>query len=362
MPVHGIDHLELYVGNAAQAAFFFTRAFGFTETAYTRARDRPPRPRLARARAGPHPPRGHRLALAATTRSATTTRRHGDGVHKIALSVPDAAAAYWHAVEHGARGVDHAALDRGRARARAALLGRHLRGDAPPVRGARRLRRPLPARLRGARRRARRRRSSPGIDHVVGQRRARPHAGVGRLLRARLRHDRADPLLRRGDLDRVLGADVEGRDRRQRQAQVPDQRARRGQAQVADRGVPRLLPRAPACSTSRSPRSDIVRHGRRAARARRRVPRRSRRSTTTRCPGRIGEIERGPGATCAGSASSSTATTRATCSRSSPSRSATGPTLFFEIIERHGSRGFGEGNFKALFEAIEREQERRGNL
>ena len=38
------------------------------------------------------------------------------------------------------------------------------------------------------------------------------------------------------------------------------------------------------------------------------------------------------------------------------------PTLFFEIIERHGSRGFGEGNFKALFEAIEREQERRGNL
>lgn len=38
------------------------------------------------------------------------------------------------------------------------------------------------------------------------------------------------------------------------------------------------------------------------------------------------------------------------------------PTLFFEVIERHGSRGFGEGNFKSLFEAIEREQARRGNL
>ncbi len=38
------------------------------------------------------------------------------------------------------------------------------------------------------------------------------------------------------------------------------------------------------------------------------------------------------------------------------------PTLFFEIIERHGSRGFGKGNFKALFEAIEREQAARGNL
>ncbi|WP_017324895.1 4-hydroxyphenylpyruvate dioxygenase [Synechococcus sp. PCC 7336] len=38
------------------------------------------------------------------------------------------------------------------------------------------------------------------------------------------------------------------------------------------------------------------------------------------------------------------------------------PTLFFEAIERHGAQGFGEGNFKALFEAIEREQARRGNL
>ncbi|HLT11111.1 MAG TPA: 4-hydroxyphenylpyruvate dioxygenase [Micromonosporaceae bacterium] len=38
------------------------------------------------------------------------------------------------------------------------------------------------------------------------------------------------------------------------------------------------------------------------------------------------------------------------------------PTFFFELIERHGSLGFGKGNFKALFEAIEREQARRGNL
>jgi 4-hydroxyphenylpyruvate dioxygenase len=38
------------------------------------------------------------------------------------------------------------------------------------------------------------------------------------------------------------------------------------------------------------------------------------------------------------------------------------PTVFFELIERHGSLGFGKGNFRALFEAIEREQARRGNL
>ena len=38
------------------------------------------------------------------------------------------------------------------------------------------------------------------------------------------------------------------------------------------------------------------------------------------------------------------------------------PTLFFEIIQRKGSKSFGKGNFKALFESIEREQARRGNL
>jgi 4-hydroxyphenylpyruvate dioxygenase len=38
------------------------------------------------------------------------------------------------------------------------------------------------------------------------------------------------------------------------------------------------------------------------------------------------------------------------------------PTVFFEIIERNGAKSFGKGNFKALFEAIEHEQELRGNL
>jgi len=38
------------------------------------------------------------------------------------------------------------------------------------------------------------------------------------------------------------------------------------------------------------------------------------------------------------------------------------PTLFFEIIQRKGAKSFGKGNFKALFEAIEREQAARGNL
>ena len=61
-------------------------------------------------------------------------------------------------------------------------------------------------------------------------------------------------------------------------------------------------------------------------------------------------------------ASRPTATKRAICSRSSRVPMQDRPTFFFEIIERHGSRGFGVGNFKALFEAIEREQAKRGNL
>src|SRR5215208_2553520 len=104
MPVHGIDHVEMYVGNAAQAAFYFVRAFGFTETAYagleTGRRDRVSHV-LEQGRI--------RLVLTGTLMGdddiAAHHARHGDGVHKIALSVPDAEAAYYHAVSHGARGI-----------------------------------------------------------------------------------------------------------------------------------------------------------------------------------------------------------------------------------------------------------------
>ena len=54
--------------------------------------------------------------------------------------------------------------------------------------------------------------------------------------------------------------------------------------------------------------------------------------------------------------SSSTTTRKATCCRSSRKPVEDRPTVFFEIIQRKGSRGFGKGNFKALFEAIELEQ------
>src|SRR3954468_677607 len=104
MPLHGIDHIELWVGNAQQAAYFYSRAFGFREVAYagleTGVRDRTSRV-LVQGRI--------RLVLTGALRPdheiALHHARHGDGVRTIALSVPDAAAAYATAAERGAGGV-----------------------------------------------------------------------------------------------------------------------------------------------------------------------------------------------------------------------------------------------------------------
>src|SRR3712207_5868580 len=104
MPLHGIDHVELWVGNAKQAAYFFTRAYGFTEVAYagleTGSRDRVSHV-LKQGRV--------RLVLTGTLHSgseiAEHQRRHGDGVKVIALSVPDVDHAYEHALARGAKGL-----------------------------------------------------------------------------------------------------------------------------------------------------------------------------------------------------------------------------------------------------------------
>src|SRR5918999_2894725 len=104
MPLHGIDHVELWVGNAAQAAYFYREAFGFQQVAYagleTGVRDRVSfvlqQGRIRLVLTGGLTP-GHEVG--------EHHARHGDGVKVIALSVPDAAYAYRTAVERGARGV-----------------------------------------------------------------------------------------------------------------------------------------------------------------------------------------------------------------------------------------------------------------
>src|SRR3954453_19869391 len=89
MPVHGIDHVELYVGNAAQAAYFLTRAYGFTETAYA-GLETGRRDRVSHVLESGRIPLGLPAPRMGGDAMAAHPARHGDGVHKIALGVPDA--------------------------------------------------------------------------------------------------------------------------------------------------------------------------------------------------------------------------------------------------------------------------------
>ena len=108
MPLNGIDHVEMWVGNAAQAAYFYEHAFGFRRIAFagleTGLRDRASYA-LEQGRI--------RLVLTGALRSdseiARHHARHGDGVRSIALSVPDVDDAYAEALGRGARGISNPA-------------------------------------------------------------------------------------------------------------------------------------------------------------------------------------------------------------------------------------------------------------
>jgi 4-hydroxyphenylpyruvate dioxygenase len=104
MPLDGWDHLELWVGNAKQAAYWYEHALGFERTAYagpeTGVRDR----------ASYVLEQGEiRLVLASGVRADSEIVRfaatHGDGAKDVALQVPDAGTAYREAVARGARGI-----------------------------------------------------------------------------------------------------------------------------------------------------------------------------------------------------------------------------------------------------------------
>jgi 4-hydroxyphenylpyruvate dioxygenase len=104
MPLLGWDYVELWVGNAKQAAYFYEHALGFARTAYagpeTGVRDR----------ASYVLEQGDiRFVVTSPLREeheiARHQARHGDGVRDIALTVPDATEAYRQAVQRGARGI-----------------------------------------------------------------------------------------------------------------------------------------------------------------------------------------------------------------------------------------------------------------
>jgi 4-hydroxyphenylpyruvate dioxygenase len=360
MPVHGIDHVELYVGNAAQAAFYFVHAFGFTETAYagleTGRRDRVSHV-LEQGRI--------RLVLTGTLMGsddiAAHHALHGDGVHKIALSVPDAAFAYNHAVDHGARGVmtPHWVEDEhGRVQLSSiATYGDtlHLFVQREGYEGAF---------LPGYERRAEASRNPDdlklmAIDHIVG------NVELGHMEEWVHYYERVF-----GMTEMIHFSD---------EAISTEYSALMSKVVTDGTGRLKFPINEPADGKRKSQIEEYIEYYRGAGAQHIALATRDIVGCVAdlreqgvefltipdeyydEVPDRIGEIEED----------------LADLRRLGilVDRDDEGyllqiftkplgdrPTIFFEIIERHGSRGFGEGNFKALFQAIEREQERRGNL
>ena len=360
MPIHGIDHLELFVGNAAQAAYYYTRAWGFTEIAY-RGLETGTRDRVS------HVLQQGRIKLVLT---GTLTgddeigehhKRHGDGVRSIALSVPDAAAAYEYAVAQGARGVETpyeisdehgtvklaSILTYGETRhvfvERSGYTGAFLPGyaarDAAPSAGPDGL--------------------LVGIDHIVG------NVELGHMEEWVHYYERVfgmTELIHFSDeaisteysalMSKVV---TDGSGKIKFPINEPAQGKRKSQIEeyldfYRGPGVQHI-----AVSTTNivDTVSELTERGVRFLP----IPE----SYYADIPERIGAIDHDI----------------ADLQRLGilVDRDDEGyllqiftqpvedrPTLFFEIIERHGSRSFGKGNFKALFEAIEREQMRRGTF
>jgi 4-hydroxyphenylpyruvate dioxygenase len=360
MPVHGIDHVELYVGNAAQAAYFFTHAYGFTETAYagleTGRRDRVSHV-LEQGRI--------RLVLTGTLNGgddiAGHHARHGDGVHKIALSVPDAAQAYEHAVAHGARGVhtphwvedEHGRVQLSSIETYGDTL--HLFVQREDYKGVF-----LPGyEPRAERPRNPEDKSLMAIDHIVG------NVELGHM----------EEWV--GYYERVFGMTemIHFSD----EAISTEYSALMSKVVTDGSGKIKFPINEPATGKRKSQIEEYIEYYNGAGAQHIAMATRDIVGCVSNLraqgvefltipeeyyeevPTRVGEIDEeiddlrrlGILVDRDDEGYLLQIFTKPVGDR---------PTVFFEIIERHGARGFGEGNFKALFQAIEREQDRRGNL
>ena len=358
MPLLGIDHIELYVGNGIQAAHYFTHALGFRETAFagleTGMRDRACH-LLEQGRV--------RFLLTSPLHGGSEIARHiaehGDGVKTVALSVPDAEEAYRVAVRRGARGLIEPHEDNdehGTVRlATIATYGEtvHTFVQRDGYEGAF---------LPGFERADEARESTDhftGIDHVVG------NVELGRMEEWVSYYERVfgfTEMIRFTDQDisteySALMSKVmaDGKGRIKFPINEPAEGKRKSQIEeylefYGGPGVQHIaLSTTDIVATVRALRERGVRFLMTPS------------SYYEELPERIGEIEEnladlselGILADRDDEGYLLQIFTKPLSDR---------PTLFLEVIERHGARGFGEGNFKALFEAIEREQERRGNL
>jgi 4-hydroxyphenylpyruvate dioxygenase len=358
-PIRRIDHLEFFVGNARQAAFFYTNAFGFTNTAYrgleTGSRDvcsylmeqGDIRFVLTSALAPDHP-------------VAQFVHEHGDGVGVIALDVPDAAAAFRETTARGAQ----AALEpteRTDATGRLVEAAIHIYGDT---------------RIRFVERHAYRgfwpafeptgKTSSAAdavglelVDHIVG------NVGLGEMNTwvrffaetmgfSQLVHfdDKTITTEYSALMSKVM---QDGTGRIKFPINEPATGRRKSQIQEYLEYY-----RGPGVQHIALATSDIVDTV---------YNLRSRGLEFLRVPpayyedlaARIGPIDQ-PIDKLAELGILADRDEEGYLLQIFTEVVEDRPTVFFEVIERHGSRGFGEGNFKSLFEAIEREQARRGNL
>ncbi|MEA2290354.1 MAG: 4-hydroxyphenylpyruvate dioxygenase [Solirubrobacteraceae bacterium] len=358
MPLNGIDHVELYVGNALQAAYFYTRALGFREVAYagleTGTRDRAShvleQGRIRLVLTG---------ALGSGSPIAAHHHRHGDGVKVIALSVPDVDHAHREATARGATSVaephelsdEHGTVRLATIRTYGETL--HTFVERNGYRGAF-----LPgyeAVTRGPEDSG----MLLGIDHIVG------NVELGRMNEwvgfyedvfgmVEMIHfsDEAISTEYSALMSKVV-ADGKGR------IKFPINEPAEGRRKSQIDEYLEFYEGAGAQHIAVATR-DIVGT---VAEMRRRgveflaIPDSYYEDVPARVPEVAGQLadlrEQGVLVDHDDEGYLLQIFTKPVGDR---------PTVFLEIIERHGARGFGDGNFKALFEAIEREQERRGNL
>ncbi len=359
MPLHGIDHVELWVGNAAQASFYFQEAFGFAECAYsgleTGVRDRVSHV-LKQGEI--------LLVLTGTLHSGTDVARHhekhGDGVKVIALTVPDVDHAYREAVARGATGLTepHDSSDEhGRVRMadvaaygetvhrfvdRSAYEGPFLPGYAPVDRDGSRS-----AELVG------------GIDHIVG------NVELGAMDEWVSYYEKVFGMTEMlhftdeaisTEYSALMSKVVTNGDGR---VKFPINEPAEGKKKSQ---IDEYLEfyEGPGAQHIALTTTDIVST---VSELRKRGIRFLKTPETyyEEVPERVGEInERLEDLRREGILVDRDDEGYLLQIFTAPLGDR--PTIFLEIIERHGARGFGDGNFKALFEAIEREQEKRGNL
>ena len=358
MPLLGIDHVEMYVGNAVHTAHWFSHGLGLRHTAYagleTGVRDR-----------ASYVVEGGRIrfVLTAALHGGTELTRHvaehGDGVKVVALAVPNAEEAYRVSVRRGARGLEEPhELSDDRGKVRVATIGAygetvHKFVERNGYRGAF-----LPGyeQVNGGATDAG---LLAGIDHVVG------NVELGRLDEWVSYYERVfgfTEMIHFSDRDihteySALMSKVmaDGSGRIKFPINEPAEGKRKSQIEeylefYGGAGVQHI-----ALSSQ-----DIVRTVRELRdRGVRFLPTPD--SYYAELPDRIGAIEEelsdlhelGILADRDDEGYLLQIFTKPIGDR---------PTMFLEVIERHGARGFGEGNFKALFEAIERDQASRGNL